>query len=123
VKLPPEWVEKAEFFRREARRHLEEEVYWATCFEALQVALMRVHEFTHDLSRLLSLLEEAGLEIPRELYAAADALTPHYSMARYPGRKPVRYDEGLAKRCVEYMESIVGWVLREAREEKGSSEP
>ena len=48
--------------------------------------MMGVHEFTHDLSRLLSLLEEAGLEIPRELYAAADALTPHYSMVRYSGK-------------------------------------
>jgi len=120
VALPQEWVEKAEFFRREAKRHFEEGVYWAACFEAqqaaelylkaLQVGAVGTHEFTHDLSRLLSFLEEAGFDVPRELYTVADALTPHYSLARYPGRKPVVYDEGVGRRCIEYMEKLVGWV-------------
>lgn len=122
--LPKEWVERAEFFRREARRHLSERIYWAVCFEAqqaaelylkaLQIMLVGVHEFTHDLSRLLGFLEDAGLKVPRELYAAADSLTPHYTMARYPGRKPIVYDERMAKRCIEYMEEIIRWVVDEA---------
>lgn len=122
--LPKEWVERAEFFRKEARRHLGERVYWAVCFEAqqaaelylkaLQMMLVGVHEFTHDLSRLLGFLEDAGLKIPRELYAAADSLTPHYTMARYPGRKPIVYDERTARRCIEYMEEIIRWVVDEA---------
>ncbi len=96
-KLPQAWVEKAEFFRREARRHAREGVYRAACSEAqqavrlylkaLQVALTGLHEFTHDLSRLLYFLEDAGLNVPERLYAAADALTPHYTNARYPGVK------------------------------------
>lgn len=120
-KLPEAWVEKAEFFRREAKRHAEEGVYWASCFEAqqaaelylkaLQVTLTSVHEFTHDLSRLLYFLEEAGLAVPRNLYLVADALTPHYTNARYPGAKTVVYDERTAKRCIEYMEEIVRWVI------------
>ena len=119
-KLPEEWVDKAEFFRREAKRHVEEGVYWAACFEAqqaaelylkaLQLALTGVHEFTHDLSRLLYFLEESGLNVPEDLYAAADALTPHYTNARYPGAKAIVYDERAARRCIEYMERIVGWV-------------
>jgi len=124
VQLPREWIEKAEFFRREAARYLEEGVYWAVCFashqaaelylKALQVAILGVHDFTHDLSRLLHGLEEAGLSVPRELYMVTDALTPHYTLSRYPGRKPVTYDKGLAQRCLEYMERIVGWVLAQA---------
>ena len=131
--LPREWVEKAEFFRREARRHLEEGVYWAACFEAqqavelylkaLQVSLMGTHEFTHDLSKLLRSLEELGLEVPQGLYAVADALTPHYTMARYPGRKPVVYDRSMGERCVRYMEEIIAWVERVAsRRGEGAGE-
>ena len=81
-----EWVERAEFFRREALRLLEEGVYWASCstarravelyLKAFQVALTGVHVLTHDLSKLLYTLEEAGVAVPGELYPLADALTP-----------------------------------------------
>ncbi len=120
IYLPAEWVERAEFFRREARRLLEEGVYWASCFaaqqavelylKAFQVALTGVHVFTHDLSRLLYTLEEAGVAVPGELYPLADALTPHYTLARYPGSKTLTYDSRIASRCVDYMERILGWL-------------
>ncbi len=125
--LPRAWLEKAEFFRREAKRHYAEGVYWATCFEAqqaaelylkaLQVALLGFHEFTHDLSKLLQVLEDAGLTVPGDLYAYADALAPHYTMAPYPGRKPVEYSQHTARRCLDYMEKIVEWVIRAAEKE------
>ena len=125
MNLPSEWVEKAEFFRREAKRHLDEGVYWIVCFEAQQavelylkalaVKLTGVYEFTHDLSKLLRFLEDTGLKVPDQLYGFADALTPHYTFARYPGGKPVVYDESLAKRCINYMEKIIEWILNEAR--------
>jgi len=38
VKLPVEWVEKAEVFLREARRHLGEGIHWLACFEAHQAS-------------------------------------------------------------------------------------
>ncbi|RLF14457.1 MAG: DNA-binding protein, partial [Thermoprotei archaeon] len=38
MKLPDEWVEKADFLIKDAERHLEEGVYWITCFEAQQAA-------------------------------------------------------------------------------------
>ncbi len=126
--MPREWVEKAEFFRREAKRHLSEGVYWAACFEAqqavelylkaLQLSLTGTYEFTHDISRLLKFLEDAGLRVPRELYTIADVLTPHYTMARYPGRKPVVYDESIALRCINYMETLIEWILHEATSSK-----
>ncbi len=107
MNIPKEWIEKAEFFHRSCRQRFEEKVYWAVCFEAqqaieillkgLQVAYMGVHEFTHDLSRLLRGLEVAGIQVPRELYVYVDALTPHYTMARYPGRKPMEWAYEVAK--------------------------
>jgi len=120
VGVPGEWFEKASYFRSSARRRVEEGAYWAACFEAqqsvevvlmgLQVALLGVHEFTHDLARLLKGLEAAGVGVPGELYVYADALTPHYTMARYPGRKPVVYDESAGRRCIEYAERVWSWV-------------
>jgi len=71
----------------------------------LQVALLGVHEFTHDLARLLKGLEAAG-----DLYVYVDALTPHYTMARYLGRKPIVYDESTGRRCIEYAERVWSWV-------------
>ena len=126
VRVPGEWLSKAEFFYRRAAMDLEQGVYWAACFEAhqavelllkgLQVAVMGVHEFTHDLARLLRGLQEAGLNIPEELLAYADALTPHYTMARYPGRKPFVYDEDAGRRCVEYARRIWEWATALAKD-------
>ena len=120
IQIPEEWFEKASYFRSSARKRVEEGVYWAACFEAqqsielllkgIQVALLSVHEFTHDLAKMLKSLEAAGINIPRELYVYADALTPHYTMARYPGRKPVVYDELAGRRCIEYAERIWSWA-------------
>ncbi len=74
------------------------------------MAIIGVYEFTHDLARLLRGLQEAGLEVPEELIVYADALTPHYTMARYPGRKPVVYDEDAGRRCVEYARRLWEWA-------------
>ncbi len=127
--LPREWVEKAEVFLRDAERHLEEGHYWLSCFDsqqaaelylkALLVALTGLHPFTHDLVELLTSLRELGLKVPSELYTYADALTPHYTMSRYPGRKPLRYNKGLAERCLGYARSIIEWVKRQAPEIPG----
>lgn len=127
VKLPEEWVERAEVLLREARRHLSEGTYWLSCFEAqqaaelylkaLHVAVTGLHPFTHDLSELLDSLSLLGLNPPEELRTIADALTPHYTLSRYPGRKPVSYTRGLAGRCVSYAERIVDWVKRVSEEQ------
>ncbi len=73
-----------------------------------------MHPFTHDLSELLDALEELGLEAPERVRDAADALTPHYTMARYPGRKPVSYDERRGRRCLEQARRVAMWVEEQA---------
>ena len=124
--LPYEWVEKADVLLEDARRHLSEGHFWLVCFEAQQaaelylkaflVALTGSHLFTHDLVELLDSLKDIDVEVPRELYVYADALTPHYTMARYPGRKPVTYNRGLGERCLEYAGKIIEWVKKKASE-------
>ncbi len=128
--LPEEWVSKARVLLEDAKRHLREGHYWLTCFEAQQaaelylkallVALTGTHPFTHDLVELIESLKDVGFKPPEILYVYADALTPHYTMARYPGRKPVRYDKGLGERCLKYAEEIVRWVKGEASKVFGS---
>jgi HEPN domain-containing protein/predicted nucleotidyltransferase len=118
--LPAEWVEKARIFFENARRHLAEGHYWLTCFEAQQAAelylkalvlrLTGVHPYTHDLVELMKAAEEVGLKVPSELKVYGDALTPHYTMARYPGRKPVSYTRDRGERCVEQARAIMEWV-------------
>ncbi len=124
MELPAEWVEKADFLLRDAEKHLSEGVYWIVCFETqqaaelylkgLHVALTGLHPYTHDLVELLDSLRDLGLNPPENLYSYADALTPHYTMSRYPGRKPVTYNRGLAERCIRYAKRIVEWVKEEA---------
>ena len=130
LKLPEEWVEKANIFLSDAERHLSEGHYWLTCFEAHQAvelylkalltALTGLHTFTHDLVELLDALGSVDITVPQELYIFADALTPHYTMARYPGRKPVKYNRGLGIRCLEYARRIINWVKEEATKAHGS---
>lgn len=124
MELPEEWVEEANVFLKDSSRHLREGVYWLACFDAqqaaelylkaLNAALTGIYPFTHDLVELLDYLKDLGFKVPRKLYTYADALTPHYTMARYPGRKPLRYYKEIAKRCLKYAKEIVKWVEEEA---------
>jgi len=124
LRLPAEWVEKADFLLKDAERHANEGVYWIACFEAqqaaelylkaLHVALTGLHPYTHALVELLESLRDVGFQPPESLYLYADALTPHYTMSRYPGKKPVTYNKGLAERCIKYAKEIVEWVKGEA---------
>jgi len=75
-----------------------------------------IHPFTHDLTELLDFLKDMGLKVPKRLYMYADALTPHYTLARYPGKKPLKYNRELAKRCLKYAREIIKWVKAKASE-------
>ena len=88
------------------------------CFEDQQAAekaikavmIRRGIEFpyTHDLARLLSLLEDRGEAIP-ETVRKAEELTPYAVITRYPGTsRPItthEYDE-----AVEIVEAVVQWA-------------
>jgi HEPN domain-containing protein len=120
AKLPREWIEKAEVFLRDAQRHFNEGVYWLTCFTAHQaiefylksliVALTSIHPYTHDLVELLEALRAIGLEIPSEINLSCELLTPHYTLARYPGKRVYNYSAERGRLCVENAEKIVNWV-------------
>lgn len=120
--LPGEWVEEAEVFIKEAERHLELGIYWLACFEAQQAAelylkalilkLTATHPYTHDIAELFDVLKSLGVSVPEELVVYGDALTPHYTLARYPGRKPLEYNKDRAERCVNQAKSIISWVLK-----------
>ena len=120
ARLPAEWVAKAEVFIREAERHVGEGVYWLACFEAHQavelylrallVGLAGSHPYTHDVAELLETLRELGLEVPEQLLLYGDSLTPHYTLARYPGRKPFEYNDRRGRRCLDQARSIIEWV-------------
>lgn len=126
VRLPNEWVEKADGFLGDARRHVEDGLYWLSCFEAQQAAELYLkalilskagtYPFTHDLAELLTALRILGFNPPTELYVYADALTGEYTMARYPGTKPRAYNRDAASRCVEYAERIARWVREAAKD-------
>jgi HEPN domain-containing protein len=120
IKLSREWIEKAEVFLHDAQRHFNEGVYWLTCFSAHQavefylksliVALTGIHPYTHDLVELLEALKAIGLDIPSEITLSCELLTPHYTLARYPGKRVYNYSVERGKLCVENAERVVSWV-------------
>lgn len=115
-----EWVEKAETFLSEARGARDRGIYWLACFEAHQAAELYLeallvertglYPFTHDLLLLLDEVSRLGIEVPEEVYKAADLLTPHYIMSRYPRRRAIEYNERRGRACVEAAEKIIGWA-------------
>ena len=120
IKLPFGWVEKAEVFELDAKKHFEEGVYWLACFsahqaaelylKALLVALTGAHPYTHDLGELVEALRATGLEPPSEVHLSCELLTPHYTLARYPGRGVYTYTAERGRTCVESASRVVSWV-------------
>jgi HEPN domain-containing protein len=124
VKLRSEWVEKGDGFLRGARRAMEEGLYWLACFNAHQAAelylkgllasVTGVHPYTHDLAELLEALRAIGVEPPSDVVLSSELLTPHYTLARYPGRRVYTYTAERGRTCVECAEKIVEWVKKVA---------
>lgn len=95
-------------------------MYWLTCFSAHQavefyltsliVALTGIHPYTHDLVELLEALKAIDLDIPSEITLSCELLTPHYTLARYPGKRVYNYSVKHGKLCVENAEKVVSWV-------------
>ncbi len=124
VKLRSEWVEKGDGFLRGARRAMEEGLYWLACFNAHQAAelylkgllasVTGVHPYTHDLAELLEALRAISVEPPSDVVLSSELLTPHYTLARYPGRRVYTYTAERGRTCVECAEKIVEWVKKVA---------
>jgi len=115
-----EWIERARFFLKEAERYLNDGVYWAACFNAHQSAefylkgilykITNSYLFAYDLVILLDALENIGINVPEKTRLSADYLTPHYTVARYPGTKSIIYDKRRAENCLNHAKIIAEFV-------------
>lgn len=115
---PREWLNRARSNLAIAKTRIPEAYLEDLCFEAQQAAekaikavLVRYRinfPYVHDLGRLLSLLEQAGQDIPVAVKRAA-ALTPYALVTRYPGIGGVLTEEQYAE-SVETAEAVVQWA-------------
>ena len=115
---PREWLNRAHSNLARARLRAPNVYVEDLCYDAQQAAekavkgllLARGIRFplTHDLSALLSLLEQAGMDIPPHVFEGA-ALTRYAVTTRYPGPlRPVTEEEYFD--AVEVAERVVRWV-------------
>ncbi len=121
-RLPPddprEWLRRARSNLALARARGPDVYLEDLCFEAQQAAEKAIkavlihlgHEVprAHDLARLLSVLGDAGEDIPDDVREAVD-LTPYAVLGRYPG--PLRaLTEEEYLRAVVLAERVVRWA-------------
>ncbi|MEA2641065.1 MAG: hypothetical protein QOF51_2459 [Chloroflexota bacterium] len=117
---PLEWLKRARGNLVRAQQPLAGSYLEDLCFDAEQAAekaikavLLRIgvpFPYTHDLARLLSMVETAGEQIPAEV-READALTVFATTTRYPGTyEPVETEEYDA--AVATAISVVEWAER-----------
>jgi HEPN domain-containing protein len=120
---PREWLNRARSNLARAQMKITGVYLEDLCFGAQQAAEKAVKAllikrgvtfpYVHDLARLVTLLEEAGQQIP-ELVRRAEALTRYAVVTRYPGlAEPVteaHYQEAivLAKAVLEWVEDHLG---------------
>lgn len=119
---PREWLNRARSNLALARSQAPGAYLEDLCFEAQQAAERAIKSilisrridfpYVHDLTRLLSLLEEADEEIP-DIVLKAGELTPYALITRYPGpARPVTREEYEA--ALEIAEAVVQWASEEA---------
>jgi HEPN domain-containing protein len=91
------------------------------CFETQQAAekaikAVFIHRglrfpYIHNLERLLRLLNQGGVKVPKYVWKADD-LTPFAFEARYPGQSPP-VTQRQYRRAVRIAESVVRWAERQ----------
>src|ERR1041384_4930331 len=98
-RLPPhdprEWLNRARSNLACARAHIPDAYLEDLCFDAQQCTEKAIKAvfikhgatfpYVHDLKKLLTLLEQSGLKIPKYIWEA-NKLTPYASVTRYPDR-------------------------------------
>jgi HEPN domain-containing protein len=125
-RLPPddprEWLNRARSNLARTRKIIRGVYLEDLCFDAQQGAEKAIKAvfvrrgwafpYTHDLSRLLALLERNGLKIPKYVRRAED-LTPFAVESRYPGLSgPVSTRE--YRTAVRIAEAVFRWAERQA---------
>lgn len=115
---PREWLNRARSNLALAKNRIPGAYLEDLCFEAQQpaekslkaVMVLRGIQFpfVHDLSRLVSLMEKEGVEVP-EVLLKAEKLTIYAVITRYPGVvRPVTEQEYLE--AVKIADSVVLWA-------------
>ena len=129
---PREWLNRARSNLALARLHPPEAYLEDLCFEAQQAAEKAIKAllikrevafpYVHDLTHLLTLLEEAGEEIPESIWQA-ETLTRYAVVARYPGlAEPVTETEyQVALTAAEEVVRWVGELINESPEHRTES--
>jgi HEPN domain-containing protein len=120
---PREWLNRARSNLTRAKAKIPGVYLEDLCFDAQQAvekamkALLIKHgitfPYTHDLAKLLTLLEEAGEEIP-EAVREAGRLTRFAVVSRYPGLiESVTAEE--YQRAVTIAAAVIRWVEEQFR--------
>lgn len=115
---PREWLNRARSNLSQAKAKTPDIYLEDLCFDAQQAAEKAIKAvllkervsfpYVHDLARLLTLLEEAGEEIPAAVRQAED-LTRYAVVTRYPGlTEPVT--EAHYQQAVASAEAVVRWA-------------
>ena len=115
---PREWLSRARSNLALARSGLDDAYLEDLCYEAQQAAEKAIKAvlidlsvdfpYVHDLSRLLSLVEEAGTVVPGAVRRAGE-LTAYALITRYPApARPVTAEEYAA--ALEIAEATVEWA-------------
>ena len=116
---PREWLNRARSNLAIAKNRVQDAYLEDLCFDAQQAAekaikamliLRGVDNFpySHNLARLITLLEEHGEYIPDTVRSAAK-LTRFSSHARYPGLEEPVYEDEYAE-AIEMAEVVVCWA-------------
>ena len=115
---PREWLSRAKSSLALAKNRIADVYLEDLCFQAQQAvekavkAMLLKHSvefpYVHDLSLLLSMLEETGEVIP-DVVRKAEELTPYAFMTRYPGTARVVTTEEY-RTAVELAVATVEWV-------------
>lgn len=115
---PDAWIDRARSNLIRSRHTLPGVYLEDLCFDAQQAAekalkALLIHlsvpfPYTHDLTNLLTRVEQEGISIPSEVRAAS-ILTEYAVETRYPGTvEPVTEEEH--NRAVSIAERVVDWV-------------
>jgi len=123
---PREWLNRARSNLMVARAEGPAIYLEDLCFNAQQAAekaikaLLIQHNvefpYVHDLAELLTLLEQAGLEIP-ESVRQAERLTRFAVFTRYPGLAPPISPEE-SHEALALAEAVVHWAEAQVRSER-----
>ncbi len=117
---PREWLSRARSNLARAQKPLEGAYLEDFCFDAQQAAEKAIKAvfmaygltfpFIHDMGRLLALLVQGGIRVPKYVIES-DRLTRYAVTARYPGLSAL-ITKREHRRAVRMATAVLGWAAR-----------